>query len=389
MGDLNYRVAHPSVSEVHKLIANNDLDALLRRDQLLIEKAGGRAFAAFQELPIAFPPTYKYTPGTHDYERRANKKVRVPSWCDRIQWRSLNRNDFAPGDYRRAELLLSDHKPVALTAAFRAHSQSASTRRSLEAHLSQLSAPSVAPRVSISHAAVHWRDMRLGARLDFPILLRNTGNSVVRFTVLPTSLAAAVAMGHSLGHLQPVDPLRPEAVVLSAKWAVEQQPQQQDGNLSTPSAPGSGSSAVPALVSSLPGPTQPLSLPLGSRTLPCADHSAFWLTVSHASGLICPGEDVALTVTCHAAGPFAAKRIEAALGLADTLRTRARSAAAAAAAAGSSGESGTDSGAMGGPACALLAAAVVIRVQVRISLTYSLMYRVYSYQHCDETLCVP
>jgi hypothetical protein len=42
-------------------------------------------YLPYQEGVVSFPPTYKYQQGTNQYERRVDKKVRFPAWCDRIQ----------------------------------------------------------------------------------------------------------------------------------------------------------------------------------------------------------------------------------------------------------------------------------------------------------------
>lgn len=40
------------------------------KDQLNIARASGAAFEEFQEGPLCFPPTYKYIPGTQDFDNR-------------------------------------------------------------------------------------------------------------------------------------------------------------------------------------------------------------------------------------------------------------------------------------------------------------------------------
>jgi hypothetical protein len=47
-------------------------------------------FQGFDEGELTFPPTYKYQPGTDKYETRAEKKLRTPSWCDRILYKSID-----------------------------------------------------------------------------------------------------------------------------------------------------------------------------------------------------------------------------------------------------------------------------------------------------------
>jgi phosphatidylinositol-bisphosphatase len=107
---LNYRIDLEDIDAVYEVIEKGDIDELLKSDQLLIEKAENRVFEGFTEGLITFPPTYKYQPGTDRYERRPDKKKRMPAWCDRILWIGKRGKQLL---YFRAELLASDHKPVA------------------------------------------------------------------------------------------------------------------------------------------------------------------------------------------------------------------------------------------------------------------------------------
>lgn len=63
-----------------------------------------KAFNDYQEGQIRFAPTYKFKDGVN-YDR-----LRVPSWCDRILWKSKfvfqTLYDYVP------TICLSDHKPV-------------------------------------------------------------------------------------------------------------------------------------------------------------------------------------------------------------------------------------------------------------------------------------
>ncbi|KAG6501605.1 hypothetical protein ZIOFF_041488 [Zingiber officinale] len=84
--------------------------------QLTRELKKGRAFDGWSEGVISFPPTYKYEFNSMSYVQDDNKGGRRnPAWCDRILW-------FGKGvkllNYKRAELKLSDHRPV--TAIFMA-----------------------------------------------------------------------------------------------------------------------------------------------------------------------------------------------------------------------------------------------------------------------------
>ncbi|KAJ2080763.1 hypothetical protein H4R24_002855 [Coemansia sp. RSA 988] len=88
-----------------------------------LEDVGSAGFAlrAFREMPIQFPPTYKYDPGTDRYD--SSEKRRIPAWCDRVLFRGATPNapdpqgTIAPLAYQRFECRQSDHRPI--FAAFR------------------------------------------------------------------------------------------------------------------------------------------------------------------------------------------------------------------------------------------------------------------------------
>ena len=143
MGDLNYRISQKitlddayALIDAHTTQNNNDnnndssssnsnssnvttfLTGLFEHDQLHQEllKQGG-SFRDFQEGSVSFTPTYKYIPGTHEYDRRPDKKMRCPAWCDRVLWKKgkhVDGEDVSLHAYHclAAQTAVSDHKPV-------------------------------------------------------------------------------------------------------------------------------------------------------------------------------------------------------------------------------------------------------------------------------------
>ncbi|GAA6029323.1 hypothetical protein JCM8097_003620 [Rhodosporidiobolus ruineniae] len=110
-GDLNYRIdARRDV--VVSAVASGNCESLLPHDQLLKNLATNQAFRlrSFKEPPIHFPPTYKYDPGTDQYD--SSPKRRIPAWCDRILYRADRADKVTPLQYRRWEVNVSDHRPV-------------------------------------------------------------------------------------------------------------------------------------------------------------------------------------------------------------------------------------------------------------------------------------
>ncbi|KAF2853757.1 inositol 5-phosphatase-like protein [Plenodomus tracheiphilus IPT5] len=137
-GDLNYRTHDsPPDDEAHKSyprrMASKSSHAhfshLLKDDQLTREKAAKRTLHHFQELPIEFPPTYKYVVSkgkstgvpkralTVDEEDWQWSKHRYPSWCDRILYLpSHSSSTLEPQIYTALPVQpSSDHRPVALS----------------------------------------------------------------------------------------------------------------------------------------------------------------------------------------------------------------------------------------------------------------------------------
>ncbi|KAK8854864.1 hypothetical protein IAR55_003603 [Kwoniella newhampshirensis] len=108
-GDLNYRIDQRRENVISS-IAAGELSYLLEHDQLRKEMRTNHAFRlrSFEEAPINFAPTYKYNPGSHEYD--SSEKRRIPAWCDRILHKKSER--IRSLNYKRYEPTVSDHRPI-------------------------------------------------------------------------------------------------------------------------------------------------------------------------------------------------------------------------------------------------------------------------------------
>ncbi|KJE95829.1 hypothetical protein CAOG_06236 [Capsaspora owczarzaki ATCC 30864] len=109
MGDLNYRIDLPR-DRVLELTQKGDWDALFEHDQLHKECEAERVFSGFTEALIDFAPTFKLDRGQNVYE---SKLLRVPSWCDRILWKTRPGHHVSAVQYSSdTSIQTSDHRPV-------------------------------------------------------------------------------------------------------------------------------------------------------------------------------------------------------------------------------------------------------------------------------------
>uniref|UniRef100_A0A453R599 Inositol polyphosphate-related phosphatase domain-containing protein n=1 Tax=Aegilops tauschii subsp. strangulata TaxID=200361 RepID=A0A453R599_AEGTS len=128
LGDLNYRVSL-SYEETRTLLEENDWDALLEKDQLMIEREAGRVFGGWKEGKISFAPTYKYTQNSDAYAGetvKSKKKRRTPEdWLSTPSCSGgLPAPDLAAGDLRAmmvADLMLLGSDATYADRFFRDH----------------------------------------------------------------------------------------------------------------------------------------------------------------------------------------------------------------------------------------------------------------------------
>ncbi|CAH0719440.1 unnamed protein product, partial [Brenthis ino] len=136
-GDLNFRLGEPRAAVLRWIeqtkfpLPPNLPHGLLHADQLTAVLEDGAAFRDFREAPITFPPTYKYDPGSQQFD--TSSKQRVPAYTDRILYKAksmatnsssafsgLRRISSVPAPsglkcvaYNSVQsVVTSDHKPV-------------------------------------------------------------------------------------------------------------------------------------------------------------------------------------------------------------------------------------------------------------------------------------
>ncbi|KAJ7523805.1 hypothetical protein O6H91_18G063200 [Diphasiastrum complanatum] len=124
LGDLNYRLDFGGIEgksttppkepwlNVVKMIKAGNLKELLQYDELAKEIKASRVLYKFEEGEITFAPTFKMQKGSlNTYSEK-----RLPAWCDRILWRSVEDCNVKLLSYNSSPAIMtSDHKPVAAT----------------------------------------------------------------------------------------------------------------------------------------------------------------------------------------------------------------------------------------------------------------------------------
>ena len=107
-GDLNFRI-----EQTREVVIRDVRDGLsvLEFDQLNYLRSEGLIFGGYIEDPIRFLPTYKYDPGTNNFD--TSSKQRVPSYTDRILYKCHKSTPVTPLHYDIVPgVVTSDHKPV-------------------------------------------------------------------------------------------------------------------------------------------------------------------------------------------------------------------------------------------------------------------------------------
>ncbi|KAF7701266.1 hypothetical protein HF521_002431 [Silurus meridionalis] len=93
-GDLNFRIADHGLHFLRSIINSGRFSLLWEKDQLTMMKKMEPLLQEFEEGPLEFKPTYKFSRFSEAYDMSPEKtwlgftgKKRRPAWTDRILWR--------------------------------------------------------------------------------------------------------------------------------------------------------------------------------------------------------------------------------------------------------------------------------------------------------------
>jgi phosphatidylinositol-bisphosphatase len=187
LGDLNYRLTLPN-DKVRELIKTSEYDKLLEHDQLGECINSKKSFVGFSEGKIDFSPTYKFDIGTDNYD--SSEKKRVPSYCDRILWRSMEtEHQLELIEYKSTmELTSSDHKPV--SAVFSVPTKTLKMDDYMEVYSSMIREldkfeNEIMPDARISETGLDFGEVRYGNPKERSLVIENIGQVFLQYQFIP------------------------------------------------------------------------------------------------------------------------------------------------------------------------------------------------------------
>ena len=184
-GDLNYRIDLPNET-VRNLIDTNKFHDLVEHDQLIAQMRNEKCFQKFKEGWLHFQPTYKYNPGTDEWD---SEKDRIPAWCDRVLWCTSGNNSVQQMAYTSCpQLKLSDHKPV--HALFNVNVKVVDKRREkavLEEVVRELDKREndFLPQVELNIKELHFGNIMFLEKKTQSFEIRNVGQVAVQYAFIP------------------------------------------------------------------------------------------------------------------------------------------------------------------------------------------------------------
>lgn len=183
--------------------AKKNYTVLLKKDQLIVSQKAGFVFKDFFEPEIHFPPTYKFIRQTSMYDERMEKKIRAPSWCDRVLYYIRERDPEKPCCIKVSEydsvpsLVSSDHKPVYLRAVLliKKYNEEIMMQRKQEAlDLLAWGDSPMKPLVQVSDMEVVFDELHYKKHIHRSIHITNKGPSNAYFHFLPRDLKNTISL---------------------------------------------------------------------------------------------------------------------------------------------------------------------------------------------------
>ncbi|RLN50971.1 hypothetical protein BBJ29_005676 [Phytophthora kernoviae] len=199
IGDLNYRIQDTLTTEevFHLAEGGRSLNELAQHDQLISERQRGNVLKGFEEGPLNFRPTYKFQAGTSGYEKRPEKKLRAPAWCDRVLWKAKNPGDVKLCGYTSIPALdLSDHKPVQadfdIQVEYQVEGKKTEVIREIMMQLDKWENENM-PKVKLvqadgstaSSGVFSFAQLKFGVEQSKKVIIENTGLVVAHFRFIP------------------------------------------------------------------------------------------------------------------------------------------------------------------------------------------------------------
>ncbi|KAL3122896.1 hypothetical protein niasHT_010296 [Heterodera trifolii] len=189
LGDLNYRLDIPlTYDEVVQQIKEKRFAQLFYFDQLKEQQRLRVAFNGFMEQQPSFVPTYKFDPGTHNWD--TSEKKRVPAWCDRILYWVKDKNvGIEQVTYESAhQVVLSDHKPVLSTFRVQVKKVDRPRRSAIYEQLLRevdKRQNELLPQITLSNTEFHFGTVLFDQPSLAVLTITNTGQTPTHFSFKP------------------------------------------------------------------------------------------------------------------------------------------------------------------------------------------------------------
>ncbi|VDB96528.1 unnamed protein product [Peniophora sp. CBMAI 1063] len=194
MGDLNYRIDLPS-ADIRTILRTHPVHeastTLQKFDQLKCSIRDSKAFDGFEEHPISFLPTYRFSEGLAMDSLGYDLK-RKPAWTDRILHMSSNTTSLKQHTYTsHPHITFSDHRPVSANFVAQIPHLDAFTLDEQADELFSavkdvdLEDSDEIPTLALSETVYQLGDVQYDSPVTRSLTVKNTGKIPAAFRFLP------------------------------------------------------------------------------------------------------------------------------------------------------------------------------------------------------------